>query len=235
MSKRIALLVCVATCVCASAVAQDNTKPGSADSKQSGSPNDQGFSVLQGKSASAITPIFSEIVMSQQPVGFHEAYQNTNGGHYTLEMVLKGETVDQWSQMITVTGVQGHSDDPNVTAKTRIEFKASAFKKACPDTFAAKPLGPMNVSGHEAFVAWLSCGSSSFGGSFHSESDLVVSIKGTDDYYTIQWAERGPASTQPLAYDEAKWKDRFSRMNPMKVCPRTPGEGAPYPSCLNQK
>jgi len=224
-------------------VAQDNTKPGavqstkagSADSEQLGCSSGQGYAVQPGKPTSAITPIFSELVMSPCPDGFHPAYQNTNGGHYTLEMVLKGETVDQWTQMVTVTGVQGHSTDPTVTARTRLDLKANVFRNACPDTFAAKPLGSTSISGHDAYVAWLSCGNTIHGGSAHSESDLVVSIKGAEDCYTIQWAESGPASSQPLTFDWAKWGDRLEKMNPMKVCPRVPGESAPFPSCLKQK
>jgi hypothetical protein len=243
VDRRILLLVCLVYCVCFSAQAQDSTKPStdqstkpeSADSEKLGCSSGQGYVAQPGKPTSAVTPIFGEIVESPCPEGFHPAYQNTNNGHYTLEMVLKGETVDQWTQMVTVTGVQGHSADPNVTARTRLDMKANAFRHACPDTFAAKPLGPTTISGHEAYVAWLSCGNTSHGGSGHSESDLVISIEGTEDYYTVQWAESGPASTQPLVFDDAKWRDRLDRMKPIKVCPRVPGEDPPYPSCLNQK
>jgi len=243
MRREILLHFCLATCICFLAVAQDNTKPGtgesrkpgSADSKPLGCSNGPGYAVQPGKSASAITPIFSEIVRSPCPDGFHAVFQSTNGGHYILEMVLKGETVDQWTQMVTVTGAQENADNQNATARSRLDLNANVFRHACPDTFAAKPLGSTTISGHEAYVAWMSCGSTTRGGSAHSESDLMVSIKGTEDYYTIQWAESGPASSQPLTFDEAKWGDRLEKMNPMKVCPRVPGEPAPYSSCLNQK
>jgi hypothetical protein len=243
MRREILLHFSLATCICFLATAQDNTKPGgdesrkpgSADSKQPGSPNDQGSAVQPVKRTSAMTPIFSEIVISPQPDGFHAAYQNANGGHYILEMVLKGETVDQWTQMVTVTGVQGNADNQNATARSRLDLNANVFRQACPDTYAAKPLGSTSISGHEAYVAWISCGSTARGGSAHSESDLIVSIKGTADYYTVQWAESGPASSQPFTFDWAKWGDRLEKMTPMKFCPRVPGEPVPYPSCLKQK
>jgi|HubBroStandDraft_5_1064220.scaffolds.fasta_scaffold39583_2 hypothetical protein len=235
MGRRIVLIFCLVTCICFLAVAQDNTKPGGADSEKLGCSSGQGYTVQPGKQTTAITPIFSEIVVSPCPEGFRPVYQNTTGGHYTLEMVLKGETVDKWSQMVTVTGVQGNAGNQNATARTRLDPIANIFRNACPDTFAAKPLGSTSVSGHDAYEAWISCGSTTRGGSAHSESDLVVSIKGTEDYYTIQWAESGPASNQPLTFDGAKWGDRLGKMNPMKVCPRVPGESSPYPSCINQK
>jgi hypothetical protein len=243
MKRLILLHICLATCICLLAVAQDQSKPagdesnkpGSAGSKQSGSPNNRGSAVPPGKSASVITPIFSEIVVSQQPDGFHGAYQKTNGGHYILEMVLKGETVDQWTQMVTITGAQGDAGNQTATARSRLDPIANGFRQACPDTYAAKPLGATTISGHEAYVAWIGCGSTTRGGSAHSESNLIVSIKGTQDYYTVQWAESGPASSQPLTFDWTKWGDRLEKLTPIKVCPRVPGETAPYPSCLTQK
>ena len=130
---------------------------------------------------------------------------------------------------------QGNAGNQDATARSRLDLNADVFRHACPDTFAAKPLGATTISGHEAFVAWISCGSATRGGSAHSESNLIVSIKGTADYYTVQWAESGPASSRPLALDWAKWGDRLEKLTPMKVCPRVPGESVPYPSCLKEK
>ena len=115
-----------------------------------------------------MTGIFSDIVSYPQPDGFYPAYQNTNGGHYTHEMVLKGETVDRWTQMVSVTGLQGNADNQNATARSRLDLSANVFRNACPDTYAAKPLGSTTISGHEAYVAWISCGSTTRGGSAYS-------------------------------------------------------------------
>jgi hypothetical protein len=243
MTREILLHFCLATCVCFLAVAQDKSKPtgdesrkpGTADSKQPGSPNDQGPAVQPSKRTFGMTGIFSDIVSYPQPDGFQVAYQGTNGSRYTFEMVLKGETVDHWTQMVSVIGAQGNAENQNATARSRLDLNANVFRNACPDTFAAKPLGATTISGHEAYVAWISCGSTTRGGTAHSESNLIVSIKGTADYYTVQWAESGPASSQPLAFEWAKWAERLEKLTPMKVCPRVPGEPLPYPSCLKQK
>ena len=243
MRREILVHFCLATCICFPAVAQGNTKPGAdesrkagfADSKQPGSPNDQEPALQPVRQTFRMTGIFSDIVSYPQPEGFDAAYQNTIGGHYTLEMVLKGETVDQWTQMVSVIGAQGNADNQNATARSRLDLIANVFRHACPDTYAAKPLGSTTISGHEAYVAWIGCGSTTRGGTAHSESNLIVSIKGTADYYTVQWAESGPASSQPLAFEWAKWGDRLEKLTPMKVCPRVPGESVPYPSCLKQK
>lgn len=233
--KRVLLQFWLATCVCFLAVAQDSTKPGSADSEQFGCSSGKGYALPPGKTAVNIIPIFSEVVRFPCPEGFHMAYQKVNGGFYILEMVLKGETVDRWSQIVTVTGIQGIAGNPNVNPRSFLDGMANGERRACPDTFASKPLGATTISGHDAYVGWISCGSTTRGGRAHGESILVVSIKGTQDYYTMQWAESGPASNQQLTYDEAKWGERLEKMNPMQVCPLVPGEPAPYTSCVNQK
>jgi len=185
-----------------------------------------------------ISPIFSQLVLLSLPKGFKVVFENMgqDGKTYIREAVLEGETVDQWSQMITVTGVKGEVAVPNVAPKVFAERFATRFKGACPDTFFAKALAATKISEQDAFIILIGCGSvQRNGGAKQSETALVIVIKGSADYYTIQWAERGDASSQPIAPNEAEWIERFKKLNPIKICPRTPGEAAPYPSCINQK
>jgi hypothetical protein len=221
MVRLVALLVGLASGIAVPASAQDK-----ADIEAL---RDQGYSVRM------ISPIFSQLLMLSLPKGFTTVFEDTSGNQYTREAVLDGESVERWSQMITVTGAKGLAANPRVTAQSFLEQIAGGFKNACPDTFSAKGLGALKISGRDAFIAVAGCGTVSSDGSAHSESALLVAIKGAADYYTIQWAERGPASARPMTFDEAMWKDRFNKLNPIKLCPIKPGEAPPYPSCMNQK
>jgi hypothetical protein len=188
----------------------------------------------QGSSLTQISPIFSQLVTFSVPREFKTVFENTNGSRYIRESVLEGETVDEWSQMITVTGLKGLAADRSVTAQlfaTQIGF---GFKHACPETFSEKVLGAAKVSGQDAFLAVVACGTVLTSLMKHSESALLIVIKGSADYNTVQWAERGPASAQPIAIDTDKWTGRLSALSPIKVCLLLPGERAPYPSCINQ-
>jgi hypothetical protein len=215
--------IALASCVFSSAVAQDRTK------------DDIDALRAQGYSVRMISPIFSQLVMLSLPKGFKTVFENTTGNQYTREAVLDAETVDQWSQMITVTGAKGLAANPDVSAQTFVERIASGFKGACPDTYSAKTLGARKISGRDAFVILAGCGTAPSEGTKHSESALLISIKGASDYYTIQWAERGPASNWPIVFDDAAWMDRFDKLNPIKICRLVPREALPYPSCVNQK
>jgi hypothetical protein len=226
MSKKVCLLACLAFSLCSFAAAQGNAKSGTVD-----------FNEL--KPSLMVTPIFSEIVVLHFPAGFVGVYAHTNphpdGAFYIQENVLQGETADQWSQMITTTGKEGLASNANLTPKAVLESIAAGFKRGCPETFSVKGIGSAKVGDHDAFAAWVSCGTVKSAAGAHSESTLLIAVKGTADYFTLQWAERGPASNQPLVYDEAKWGDRLKKLMPEKMCPRVPGEAAPYPSCVDKK
>lgn len=189
--------------------------------------------VTQG-SMTTIAPIFSQLVVFSLPAGFTTVNEQSNDRQYIREAVLKGETVDRWSEMITVTGAKGLAADPQISAQYFAAQIAGGFQKACPSTFSVKPMGDVKISEQDAFVAVASCGKVDASADKHSETALILAIKGAQDVYTIQWAVRAPSSAENLTIDEAIWKGRLEKLAPIRVCPIVPGEKAPYPSCVNQ-
>jgi hypothetical protein len=169
------------------------------------------------------------------PASFVVVAENSTGPNYIREAVLKGETVNRWTQMITVTGAKGlvgsPKANPDATPETFAGSIVGGFRSACPESFAAQGFGPTKLGDQDAYVAVASCGS--VGTDRHGEIALVVAVKGRADYYTLQWAERTPAGGKP-AIDEAKWLDRLRQLQPIRFCPIVPGEAAPYPSCATK-
>lgn len=180
-----------------------------------------------------ISPVFGQLVTFSMPAGFVVVAENVNGPSYIREAVLKGETAASWTQMITVTGAKGMVATPKVTPETFAASIAGGFKSACPDSFAAKGIGPTRFGDQDAYIAVASCGSVVSSPYRHSETALVVAVKGSADYYTLQWAERTPAAAKAVI-DEAKWLDRLRQLQPVRFCPIVPGERAPYPSCAGK-
>ena len=223
MRNRLALSVMLAALIPAVATAQ-----GKADGNAGKQPPPSG-------TIAAISPIFSQLVMLAYPREFKVAFEETNGDRYIREAVPAGETVERWTQLITVTGAKGLSANPNATPQAFVEQIASGFKRACEPTFSATAVGETKVSGQDAFMAIVGCGTVGAGDFRRSETALIMAIKGTADFYTIQWAERGPASDKATPANEETWKERYKILSPIRVCARVPGEAAPYPSCVNQK
>jgi hypothetical protein len=179
----------------------------------------------------AISPVFGQLVAFSMPASFVVVSENANGANYIREAVLKGETVERWTEMITLTSVKGLAGNPKVSPESFAGSIAGGFKAACPDSFTAKGFGATKFGDQGAYVAVASCGRIESSADKHSETALVVSVKGSADYYTLQWAERGPAAGKS-AVDEAKWQARLRQLQPIRLCPILSGERAPYPSCV---
>ena len=180
-----------------------------------------------------ISPIFDQLISFAMPSNFTAVFENTRGGHYTREAVLKGETPERWTQMITVTGEKGMTLTPGASPQIFAGTIAGGFKTACPDSFAARPLGETRFGRFEGFAAVIGCGRIDSGPTRHSETTLLITLKGASDYYSIQWAERGPESDEPPVND-VSWDARLRHLSPIDLCPIIAGEAAPYPSCVNK-
>jgi hypothetical protein len=185
-------------------------------------------------SFTVISPIYGQLVRFSMPPTFVPVFEKTNGPSYIREAVLKGETVEAWTQMITVTGAKGIAGNPQVTPEKFAVSMAAGFKKACPDTFAVKPFGAAKFGDQDGFVAVVGCGRIETSADKHGETALIIAVKGSADYYTIQWAERAPSSAEKPAIDEAKWQERLGKLKPIQFCPIVPGEAMPYPSCVGK-
>jgi hypothetical protein len=181
-----------------------------------------------------ISPIFGQLVTFSLPASFVTVFENTNGPNYIREAVPKGETAKSWTQMITVTGAKGAAGNAKASPEIFAGSMVGGFKSACPETFAAHGFGPTKFGDQDAYVAVASCGRVEASADKHSEVALIVTVKGSTDYYTLQWAERGPPAGRG-AIDEAKWLARLRQLQPIRLCPIVPGETAPYPSCVGRK
>ena len=183
---------------------------------------------------SVITPIFSQLVSFNLPGNFSPsaAFEQADGNAYIQEHVLPGETVDKWTQMLTVTGAKNIVvEHPEVTPKDFASFLANGFQQACPSSFSGKELYSGKLNGLDTFIMVASCGVAP-GNSRYSEAAVITSIKGDKDIYTLQWAQRGKPSATPIDINVDMWSNRVKNLMPIKLCSIVPGEQPPYPSCV---
>lgn len=191
-----------------------------------------------GKKTSApgytvISPIFSQSVSFTLPAGFTTVWEDGNKTNYLREAVPTGETVESWTQMVTVTGAKGLAGNPDVTPRSFASAIAGGFEKSCPDTYSDKILKEgKNERGYDEFAAVVSCGATPGGSGMSSESALIVVIKGDRDYYTVQWAERGSPSGKAIPVNPQKWKGRLAKLAPINIYPIVPGGSQPSPARL---
>lgn len=173
-----------------------------------------------------VSPIYSQLVAVAVPSDFRPGFEADKDGSYLLELAPQGQTLDAWTQLITVTGAKGLASQ--MAAIDMASQLASGYQKACPNSFSALRLPVPSIKGaQEVFAGYLGCGD--IGG--QSEAMVFVVMKGAQDLYTVQWAEHGPASAKPLQPDQAIWRPRADTLGLSRICDPVAGESAPYPSC----
>ena len=185
MSRPLLLAAALLFAICSDARAED-------PSKEIDALRAQGYAVR------AITPVFSQLVMLSVPKGFKPAFEKTVGDSYIQESVPEGQTAEEWSQMITLTGAKGLVANAKASPLGLFEVIAATFKRGCPETFSAVGLGTLVISGYDAYAGVAACGSVEFHGSKQSQAALIIAIKGSDDYYTVRWADRTGPSDQEI-------------------------------------
>ena len=178
-----------------------------------------------------VTPVFHRLVAFSLPAPFKVGFERTTGNIYVREHVPDGETVDEWSRMITLQGVQGMAYNPAATPQEYLKALSRGFQRHCPDTFVALDLGPQPLAREPSFATVVSCGRVSAGGKAHSETSVMLAINGSDDFYALEWTERGPDAGHPLTLDSRYWTARLAQLGPVQLCAIVPGESPPYASC----
>ncbi len=187
--------------------------------------------LADASSVRSIAPVFGQLISFPLPKGFVPVFEDTKPSFYIWEAVLTGETFEKWTQMITMTGMKNLVSNPKVNQEAIVANIASGFQKSCPTTFTAGKLESSKFLPNDVFAAVLSCGISNPQGPQHSETALIIAVKGDKNYYTIQWAERSTASPVKVAIDDEKWSKRLSQLSPVNLCPYTPGDKAPFVNC----
>src|SRR5690349_11438059 len=66
-------------------------------------------------SSTIIAPVLGQLVGFTLPSGFTPRKAQTDGGRYFRAAVMKNETVSNWSQLISITGVNDFDRDPKKT------------------------------------------------------------------------------------------------------------------------
>ncbi|HYL02817.1 MAG TPA: hypothetical protein VEU54_05310 [Steroidobacteraceae bacterium] len=179
----------------------------------------------------SVAPVFHQLVRFTLPAPFKTTYEKTSGGYYLREHIPAGETVDDWSQMITLTATRDLATDERATPEEFVHALARGFRSHCPDSFSSLELGTQSAGASTGYAAIVSCGHIEAGGKAHSEAAVMLTIKGSADYYTLQWTEHGPDAKGAVSIDKNHWTGLLGRLNPIRLCPLVPGEAAPYPSC----
>jgi hypothetical protein len=161
---------------------------------------------VMAETVTTMTNAYAQAISVETPGDFQAGFEKAQDGFYILELVPKGEAVENWTQLITLTALEGKTGGAQQYAQGIV----GQFAQACPETFTVAELEPPEVTGARAVAAaFAACGD--LGG--YSESVVFITFDGAQDAYSLQWAEHGPAVAEPPAYDPSHWQVRFDLLS----------------------
>jgi hypothetical protein len=138
--------------------------------------------------AAACAALQAENLLVPIPQGFKTGWQNTSGPNTMTEFVPAGETVDNWSRMITQQIFHGRANDPPDGLPTAMD---AGWRAACPGG-AARKLSQAPENGYPSAIWLFSCPRNPQTGK--PENAWVKVISGADSLYSVQYAVRREAT-----------------------------------------
>ncbi|MBV8192540.1 MAG: hypothetical protein JO339_35300 [Alphaproteobacteria bacterium] len=147
----------------------------------------------------AVAPVQAQFqgenLLVSMPAGFNSGYQDTRNGMSIQEWVPEGETVQNWSEMVTV---QVFHDRRDLDPRAMLDSIQRGWLKACAGS-AAAPIVTGKVDGYDTAAMVLRCPLN--GETGKPETTAFRAIKGRDSFYVIQRALRSvpDASARPCS------------------------------------
>jgi hypothetical protein len=133
----------------------------------------------------------AENLLFSPPKDFKVGYQSNRDNRLMTEFVPNGETVEDWTQMLTVQIYRGATVD----AAAFLGGVGKRFMDACPGT-TAKGIYTGQVNGYVVSMLLLKCPMNP--GTSKPETTAFRVIRGKDALYSIQRAWRSVPSDQAL-------------------------------------
>jgi hypothetical protein len=149
--------------------------------------------ILLGRSAGAAgeIPISAENLLFSPPKDFEVGYQSIYGNQSMTEMVPRGETVDNWTPMLTVQIFRGATVD----SATFLQGLGKRYMNDCPGT-RAKGIFTGKTNGYDVSMLVLKCPKNP--ATDKPETTAFRVIKGNDALYSVQRAWRADPSDEEI-------------------------------------
>jgi hypothetical protein len=146
------------------------------------------LSVPEGvKNVYITSPIYSELVLHQLPTTWNPlpADQREVGPTSTRTYLPKGQSLDDWKDILIVQAAHGWSKDWMNTPESFLRGLGRSHRALCGADAIFEPLGETLVDGHTAYRAIIGCAAHP-GKPGAGEINYFVAVRGTNDLYVFQ-------------------------------------------------
>lgn len=163
----------------------------------------------------SIVNVFGQVISFDIPIKFLKTntklpngFKQENKSNFLLEIVPYNQTLNNWDEIITISGTNIVPIDPSKQSENAMNYFKTNFRQHCPDTFSFLFLNKQSNKNEKNFV--VSCGN--IGN--QSESTLIKAIKSEKNFYTIQWSFHDKPSSSPIKLNEQEWSKKLNTLNP---------------------
>ena len=153
--------------------------------------------VILGFPIAAQAQFKDENLLQKLPPGYKIAMQTRNGNAAITQMVPEGESINGWTETITVNVFLG---EKKASVEQFQQFSLMRWTGGCPGVAGAneiKPIAKGTDNGYPFAIWSLSCKRAP--GAGPSEFAWFKAIKGNDSFYVIQKSSRAEPSPEQAA------------------------------------
>lgn len=175
-------------------------------------------------------PLYERVLAFDMLRGFVPVYENVNGDFYITEFVPDGQSIESWTQMVTVTA-QRNGAGSQLDHVTQASQTFDTLN-GCNTGLVFKQLGQRQVHPDvSAVIISRSCkevsGNAYVGAKATGEQNLILHFSDGRDVYTLQFAVRGPFDRGKRPISDAQAIPQLAKFGTIKLCPASgPCEGA---------
>jgi hypothetical protein len=173
------------------------------------------LSVLLDRPAAAA--FINENLITTAPAGYHVGFQNKGDDGLITEWVPAGQTVENWTEMVTVQ-VFYHLKASPEAFMSNLETR---WLRGCPGSDRALPIANAVENGYPTLVWLLSCPQNPASGKV--EITWFKGVQGNDSFYVVQKAFRFAPSKEQIT----RWVGYLKAVHvcdsrlPERACPQS--------------
>jgi hypothetical protein len=147
--------------------------------------------LLIGRPAAAA--FVNENLLTTAPSGYHVGFQDKNNDSQITEWVPTGETVEDWTEMVTVLVFYGLAPAPDVY----MHNLEKRWMASCPGAGNAQTIASVVENGYSSLVWLLNCPQNLETGK--PEITWFKAVQGNDSFYVVQKAFKFAPSKEQIA------------------------------------
>jgi len=140
----------------------------------------------------AVAAFVNENLLTTAPAGYHVGFSNKTDDGLITEWVPAGETVENWTEMVTVQ-VFYHLRGSPEAFMSNLETR---WLRGCPGAGPAQPIANAVENGYPTLVWLLSCPQNPASGKM--EVTWFKAVQGSDSFYLVQKAFKFPPSKEQI-------------------------------------